>query len=102
MHHHFVASIFLHFDMGSDYIGFELKHLGFNQILNLYYQRWSRGPKARGKGHKKISRPRTDLLEAKDQGHRRKCSLKKKRSSKFFSGDLKKRSSKIFFQAICT
>ena len=58
------------------------------------YQRWSRGHKARcqGQGHKKISRPRTDPLEAKakDQGHRRKCSQKKKeRSSKFFSGDLK-------------
>ena len=50
-------------------------------------QRCSRGHKARGQGqeHKKISRPRTDPLEAKakDQGHRRKCS-QKKRSSKFF------------------
>ena len=36
-----------------------------------------------------LSRPRTGTLEAKakDQGHRRKCSPKKK-SSKFFSGDL--------------
>ena len=34
-------------------------------------------------------RPRTDPLEAKDQGHRRKCS--QKRSSKFFSRDLKKK-----------
>ena len=50
-----------------------------------FYQRWSRGHKARGQGqgqgHKKISRPRprTDSLEAKakDQGHRRKCSRKK-------------------------
>ena len=51
-------------------------------------QRWSQGHKARGQGHKKILcleqtlfRPRPDLLEAKDQGHRRKCSPKK-RSSK--------------------
>ena len=36
-----------------------------------------------------LSRPRTGMLEAKakDQGHRRKCSPKKK-SSKIFSGDL--------------
>ena len=64
-------------------------------------QRWSRGHKARGQGqgHKKIrgqgqgqpfwgqnlSRPRTGMLEskAKDQGHRRKRSPKK-RFSKFF------------------
>ena len=66
-------------------------------------QRWSREHKDRGQGqgqgHKKIrgqgqgqpfrgqnlSRPRTGTLEAKakDQGHRRKCSPKKK-SSKFF------------------
>ena len=70
-------------------------------------QRWSRGHKARGQGqgqgHKKIrgqgqgqpfrgqnlSRPRTGMLEAKakDQGHRRKCSPKKKKTS-----------SKIFFR----
>ena len=85
-----------------------------------YYQRWSRGHKARGQGHKKISRPRTDPLEAKakDQGHRRKSSPKKKKENKglqiffqaiskkkvfknFFSGDLylrkpKKKSSQIF------
>ena len=34
-----------------------------------------------------LSRPRTGMLEAKDQGHRCKRS-QKKRSSKFFSGDL--------------
>ena len=34
-----------------------------------------------------LSRPRTGMLEAKDQGHRRKWSPKK-RSSKFFSGNL--------------
>ena len=99
------------------------------------YQRWSRGHKARGQdqGHKKIrgqgqgqpfrgqtlSKPRTGMLEAKakDQGHKRKCSPKKKRSSqkffrrspkkkglhKNFSGDLQKK--KVFtkiFQAIST
>ena len=64
------------------------------------YQRWSRGHKARqrqgqhfrGQTH---SRPRTGMLEgkAKDQGHRRKCSpKKKKRSPKVFSGDLQKKS----------
>ena len=41
-------------------------------------------------------RPRTDPLEAKDQGHRRKCSQKKD-LQKFFSGDLKKKNlEKIF------
>ena len=70
-------------------------------------QRWSRGHKARGQGQgqdiKKIrgqgqgqpfrgqtlSRPRTGMLEAKakDQGHSRKCSPKKKRFQKSFSGD---------------
>ena len=70
-------------------------------------QRWSRGHKARGQGqtkeHKKIRgqgqeqpfrkqtllRPKTGMLKAKakGQGHRRKCSPKK-RSSKFFSCDL--------------
>ena len=34
-----------------------------------------------------LSRPRTGMLRAKDQEHKRKCSPKK-RSSKFFSGDL--------------
>ena len=77
-------------------------------------QRWSRGHKARGQGqgHKKnarpfrgqtLSRPRTGMLEAKakDQGHKRKCSPKKKRSSQKFLGDLrkkKKRSSQKFFK----
>ena len=53
-----------------------------------YCQRWSRGHKARGQGHKKISRPRprTDPLEAKakNQEHRRKCSPKKKGLQKIF------------------
>ena len=37
-----------------------------------------------------LSRPRTGMLEAKakDQGHRRKCSPKKKVFKIFFSGDL--------------
>ena len=66
-------------------------------------QRWSRGHKARGQGRakdtkkfeakakdslsedrhsrgqgQKCSRPRTGMLEAKDQGHKHKCSPKKK------------------------
>ena len=65
-------------------------------------QRWSRGHKAQGQGHKKIrgqgqgqpfrgqtlSSPRTGMLEAKDQGHSRKCSPKKKGLQKSFSGNL--------------
>ena len=96
------------------------RDMGYAIIQTLsIHQRWSRGHKARGQGqgHKKISRPRprprTDSLEAKakDQGHRRKCSPKKKvfknffQAKKvfkiFFSGDLylrkpKKRSLQIF------
>ena len=63
-------------------------------------QRCSRGHKARGQGqgHKKILRPRTNPLEAKDQGHRRKCSPKKKGLQKsFFRRSQKIRSSKNFF-----
>ena len=44
-------------------------------------------------------RPRTDLLEAKDQGHRRKCSQKKRRSSNFFFRRSQKKVFKNFFQA---
>ena len=87
-------------------------------------QRWSRGHKARGQGqgHKKIrgqgqgqpfrgqtlSRPRTGMLEAKakDQGHKRKCSPKKKVFTKIFQAiskkkkkkKKKKRSSQKFFK----
>ena len=49
------------------------------------------------------SKPRTQKnFEAKDrpsrgQGHRHKCSPNKKKSSKFFSGDLKKKVFKNFF-----
>ena len=64
-------------------------------------QRWSREHKARGQGHKKIrgqsqgqgqpfqgqtpSRPSTGMLEAKakDQGHSRECSPKKKKKKIF-------------------
>ena len=44
-------------------------------------------------------KPRTDLLDvkAKDQGHRRKCSSKKKVLKIFFQAISKKWSSKIFF-----
>ena len=69
-----------------------------------YYQRWSRGHKARGQGHKKNPRPRprtafprTDTLEAKDrnargQGPRTQPQVfskkKKKGLRKSFSGNL--------------
>ena len=79
-------------------------------------QRWSRGHKARGQGHKKIwgqgqgqpfrgqtlSRPRTGMLEAKDQGHKRKCSPKKKKKvfTKIFQAiSTKKRFPKNFSSA---
>ena len=70
-------------------------------MSNYFYQRWSRGHKARGQGqgHKKISRPRTDPLEAQDKGRKRKCSQKKKDLQKFFSGDLKKKVLQKLFQA---
>ena len=38
----------------------------------------------------KKTRPRTGLLEAKDQGHKCKCFPKKKRLEKIFSVDLQK------------
>ena len=77
----------------------------------------SREHKARGQGHKKIlgqgqpfrgqthSRPRTGMLEAKvkNQGHKRKCSPKKKSTSlrKFFRRfPKKKRYRKKIFQPI--
>ena len=58
-----------------------------------------------GQGHKKIrgqgqeptsrgqtlSRPRTAMLEAKDQGHKAQVFFKKKGPQNFFSGDLKKK-----------
>ena len=64
--------------------------------------------KIRGQGQpfrgQTLSRPRTRMLKAKDQGHKRKSSPKKKKGlQKSFSGDLKKkkekkRSSKKFFR----
>ena len=73
-------------------------------------QRWSRGHKARGQGqgHKKNLRPRprtafprTDTLEAKDQGHKRKCSPKQKRSSqKFFKRSPQTNVFQKIFQAL--
>ena len=42
-------------------------------------QRWSRGHKAQGQGHKKISRPRTKLLEAKAKDTDASVLKKKKR-----------------------
>ena len=79
------------------------KDLIINSTLMGFDLRWSRGHKVRGQGqgHKKISRPRprTDPLEAKakDQGHRRKCSPKKRRFSKiFFKRSQKKKVFKNF------
>ena len=74
----------------------------FFSSVKLNTQRWSPEHKAQGQGHKKfrgqgqgqpfrgqtLSRPRTGMLEAKDHGHRRNCSQKKKI---FFSGDLQKK-----------
>ena len=62
--------------------------------------------KNRGQGQpfqgRTLLRLRTGMLEAKakDQGHKRKCSPKKKGLYKNFSGDLqkKKRSFQIFFK----
>ena len=80
-------------------------------------QRWSRGHKARGQGqgHKKLrgqgqgqpfrgqtlSRPRTGMLETKDEGLKRKCSPKKKKVfTKIFQAiSTKKRFPKIFSSA---
>ena len=44
-----------------------------------------------------LSRPRTGILEATDQGHKRKCSPEKKVFKKFFRRSQKKTSLKIFF-----
>ena len=79
----------------------EEKVVNYIRAMN---QRWSREHKARGQGqgqgHKKNPRPRprtafprTEPLEAKakDQGHKRKCSPKKKGLHKNFSSDLHKK-----------
>ena len=58
--------------------------------------------KIRGQGQpfrgQTLSRPRTEMLQAKDQGHKRKCSPKKKKKGlhKNFLGDLKKKN--FFFK----
>ena len=82
--------------------------------LHCKIQRWSRGHKAQGQGHKQIrgqsqgqpfrgqtlSRPRTGMLEAKDQGHKHKCSPKKKVFTKIFQAiSTKKRFPKKFSSA---
>ena len=60
--------------------------------------------KIRGQGKpfrgQTLSRPRTGMLEAKDEGHKRKCSPKKKKGlHKNFSSDLHKKTlSKNFFK----
>ena len=95
-----------------------------NTFLNCNEQRWSRGHKARGQGHKKNPRPRTafprtDTLEAKDtsasalqkkkkkkkvftkifQAISKKKKKKKKGLHKNFSSDLHKKTfSKKFFK----
>ena len=78
---------------------------------------WSPGHKARGQRHKKksetkaknrpfreqtLSRPRTRMLEAKDQGHRRRCSPKKMKGLQktFFRRSPKKKFSKNFSGAL--
>ena len=65
----------------------------------------SRGHKARGQVQgqpfrgQTVSRPRTGMLKAKDQGHKCKCSPKKRSSQKFFRrSQEKKRSSQKFFK----
>ena len=60
-----------------------LKH---NILMITIYERWSRGHKARGLGHKNISR--TDPLEAKDTDA---SVLQKKGFQKIFSSNLKNR-----------
>ena len=58
--------------------------------------------KIRGQGQpfrgQTLSRPRTGMLEAKDQEHQRKCSTKNRSSKEFFRGSPKK-SLKKFFSA---
>ena len=74
-------------------------YISYWKLVHCWYQRWSRGRKARGQGqgHKKISRPRTP---SRGQGPRTKAQVfsKKKRFQKNFSSNLKKRSSKFFFR----
>ena len=66
------------------------------------FHRWRRGHKARNQGQgqpfrgQTLSRPRTGILEAKNQGHKRKCSPKKRFSKNFFKRFPKKTSKKVF------
>ena len=79
-------------------------------LYHHFYQRWSRGHKARGRGQgqgqpfrgQTLSRPRTGMLEAKakDQGHKRKCSRKKRSSQKFFRRSPQKNVFQKIFQAL--
>ena len=65
-------------------------------------KRWSRGHKSKdtkkseAKAKNTLSRPRTGML---GQGHKHKCSPKKKVSKKFFQAISKKKVFKNFFQA---
>ena len=66
----------------------------FLSLLNTTRYRLVAEVKSRTQGSRpRTALPRTDLLQAKDQGYRRKCSQKKKEKSleKIFSGDLQKK-----------
>ena len=82
---------------GGNYLDRATPYYSKLNILKLPDQRWSRGRKARGQGHKKISRPRTDPLEAKDTVAS--VLQKKRRFSKHFFKQSQKKVFKIFFQA---
>ena len=58
-----------------------------NQGCKLIDQRWSRGHKARGQGHEKISRPRTDLLRPRTKDTDASVPPPKKGPQNFFSGE---------------
>ena len=89
----------------SSYIQRELQEQLSNHLLTIhssrvFYQRWSRGHKARGQGHKKfrdqgqgqtLSRPRPRTKDTNASV------LQKKGLQKFFSSDLKKKVFKNFF-----
>ena len=47
-----------------------------------------------------LSRPRTGMLEAKDKGHKRKCSPKKRSSQKFFRRSPEKNVFQKIFQEL--
>ena len=64
-------------------------------------QRWSREHETRGQGHKKNSEAKNRSFRGHGQGPRTQAQVfskaLKKRSSKFFSGDLKKKGHQKFF-----